>query len=312
MRILITGGAGFIGSNLAHALADDHVVGVIDDLSTGHAANLVPGAWFRRLDILDADLAAAMAEFGPDVVVHLAAQASVSVSVRDPEFDRRVNVDGTEAVARAAMHAGARRVLSASSAAIYGEPESLPLPETARKAPESPYGLSKLRAEDALVSALAGSHADYASLRFANVYGPRQDAAGEGGAVSIFCDRMAAGEPPTVFGTGEQTRDFIYVGDVVDAIVAAACSAGALPSGPGDGAAFNISTGRRTSVLELLAALREASGYRGETTFAPERDGDIMHSALDPSKAREVLGWSDGVGLCEGAARTYAWFAGRT
>jgi UDP-glucose 4-epimerase len=224
MRVLVTGGAGFIGSNLVDALvARGDTVGVIDDLSTGKAQNLNPSAWFREMDILDVSVPDVACEFAPDAVVHLAAQASVAVSLRDPNRDFAVNAEGTRAVARAALASGAKRMISASSAAVYGEPAEslLPLLETAPKAPANPYGNSKLAAESMLAEKLLGTGCDFASFRFSNVYGPRQDAAGEGGVVSLFCDRMHAGTAPVVYGTGEQTRDFIFVGDIVGAIIAA-------------------------------------------------------------------------------------------
>ncbi len=314
MRVLITGGAGFIGSNLAHALvASGHEVGVIDDLSTGKTDNIHPYAWFRQLDILDPAFPAAVAEFAPDAVVHLAAQASVAVSIQDPDRDWAVNAAGTRTVAAAARSAGARRVVSASSAAVYGEPlqSDLPLKEGAPKEPVNPYGTSKLAAETMLAEALAGSGVDYASLRFSNVYGPRQDGAGEGGVVAIFCTRMHDGVPPVVFGTGSQTRDFIYVGDVVAAIISALSSESPLAAEGPDGASYNISTGDESSVDALLLALRQASGYLGDVEREPAREGDVDRSSLDPSKAERVLGWHANQTLDKGAAVTWRWFANR-
>jgi nucleoside-diphosphate-sugar epimerase len=208
--------------------------------------------------------------------------------MREPEFDREVNAEGTRRVAAAARAVGARRMISASSAAVYGEPVELPLKETSSKSPTSPYGASKLEAEGLLASELAGSGLDFASFRFSNVYGPRQDAAGEGGVVSIFSDSIHRGAPPVIFGDGSQTRDFIYVGDVVAAIIAASLSEAELATGAGDGPAYNISTGERTSVDELLMALRQAAGYLGPAEHEAPRAGDILHSALDPTKAAEV------------------------
>jgi UDP-glucose 4-epimerase len=310
MRVLVTGGAGFIGSNLVHALvASGYDAGIIDDLSTGSAANIHPAAWFRHLDVLDDRLAGLVAEFAPDAVVHLAAQVDVQRSIVDPDRDRAVNVDGTVAVARAAAAAGARRVLSASSAAVYGEPEVVPLPETARKAPENPYGVSKLEAESALACALEGTGVDFASLRFANVYGPRQDWRGEGGVVAIFAGKLAAGERPVIFGSGGATRDFIFVGDVVGAIIAALCDEGPLARPLPDGPAYNISTGTRTSIEQLAGLLRASSGVLKEFEYRPPRDGDIEHSALDPSKARDTFGWEAHQSIENGLAMTWRWFA---
>lgn len=309
MRVLITGGAGFIGSNLARALVGEHEVGVIDDLSTGKQANLPDGVWFRRLDLLDPALDENVASFAPDVVVHLAAQASVAESLKDPARDWAVNVDGTAAVARASHAAGAFRMISASSAAVYGEPSELPLTESAQKLPLSPYGRSKLAAETILAQTLASTKSDFASMRFSNVYGPRQDWRGEGGVVAVFCGMMAASQAPLIHGTGEQTRDFIYVGDVVAAITAAILTEASLRDGQGFGPAYNISSGTRTSINELASVVSEATGYSAELAHAPWREGDIMHSALDPHKARTVFSWDARVPLKVGIAKTVEWLS---
>ena len=312
MRVLVTGGAGFIGSNLVYALiTGGNAVGVIDDMSTGKAENLHPHAWFRTLDILDPGMPAAVAEFAPEAVVHLAAQASVSVSISEPERDFAINAEGTRAVARAALAAGARRLVSASSAAVYGEPDAglLPLPETAPQTPANPYGASKLAAAGLLAEELLGTSCDFASFRFANVYGPRQDAAGEGGVVALFCAAMHGGVAPVVFGTGTQTRDFIYVGDIVGAIVAALASEEPLGTAGGDAAAYNISTGLETSVNELLMSLRQTAGYFGPADSRPARGGDVDRSSLDPSKASRVFGWRAHQILDNGLAMTWRWFA---
>lgn len=310
MRVVVTGGAGFIGSNLVVALIGaGHEVLVIDDLSSGDARNLDPRADTRTLDIRDPACAESIVRYRPQWVVHLAAQSSVPASIADPARDRSINVDGTRAIARAARDAGSQRLIFASSAAVYGEPEVVPLPETAEKRPTSPYGRSKLDAEAAVIEELQGSGTDLASLRFANVYGPRQDAAGEGGVVAVFCDRIRRGEPPVIYGDGSQTRDFIYVADVVGAIIAALEHQGRLASDGADGPAFNISTGQRTSVLELVGALRAASGYTGPVRHEPARAGDILHSALDPAKAEAVFGWRASVPLETGVGLTWRWFA---
>jgi UDP-glucose 4-epimerase len=311
MRVLITGGAGFIGSNLAYALVGGgHSVGIIDDLSTGKRENLHPHAWERVLDILDPAFPAAVAEFGPEAIVHLAAQASVGKSMIDPERDWAVNAEGTALVARAAREAGAVRMISASSAAVYGEPDeaNLPLGESARKAPVNPYGKSKLAAETTLAEALAGSNVDHASFRFSNVYGPRQDAHGEGGVVSIFCDLLATDGTPLIYGDGKQTRDFIYVGDVVGAIISAVFAEEPLASEGLDGASYNISTGLETSVNDLLMALRSASGWSGQAEYAPAREGDVLRSTLDPRKAAKAFGWSAHQTLDLGAQMTWRWY----
>jgi UDP-glucose 4-epimerase len=254
---------------------------------------------------------ALIAEFAPDVVVHLAAQASVSASVRDPQRDYSVNAEGTRAIAAAALAAGATRVISASSAAVYGEPDPalLPLPETAPKAPANPYGVSKLAAEGLLSGTLLGTGCDFASFRFANVYGPRQDAAGEGGVVAMFCAAMAGEVPAAVYGTGTQTRDFVYVGDIVGAIIAAIDSDEPLGLGAGDDGAYNISTGTEVSVNELLMTLRQTAGSFGPSEERPAREGDVLRSSLDPSKAGRVFGWHAHQLLDNGLAMTWRWFA---
>jgi UDP-glucose 4-epimerase len=309
MRVLVTGGAGFIGSNLARALvADGHSVLVIDDLSTGKRDNLPGGVALEVADILGLGLPAAFAAFGPEAVVHLAAQTDVTASIADPERDRAMNVDGTRLVAAAAAAAGARLVLSASSAAVYGEPAELPLREGSPKRPANPYGASKLAAEAALARALDGSGADFASLRFSNVYGPRQDWRGEGGVVAIFAGLFARSERPTLYGTGDQTRDFIFVEDVVGAVRAALVSAGPLAGAGADGAAYNVSTGVERSVADVVGILGSHAGTSGGFERAPARDGDVDRSVLDPAKARGALSWSAETRLEEGLAETWKWF----
>jgi UDP-glucose 4-epimerase len=308
MRVLVTGGAGFIGSNLAHALVvSGHDVGVIDDFSTGTMANIHPAVWLRKMDIRDEGLAAAIADFGPEAVVHLAAQTDVSRSIADPERDRAVNLDGTVAVARAAAACGARRMLSASSAAVYGVPEALPLREDSAKKPANPYGASKLAAESALTETLAGAGVDHASMRFANVYGPRQDWRGEGGVVAIFAAKLASGENPIIYGDGRQTRDFIYVGDVVAFIIEALLYEGEL-AGPGpDGPAYNVSTGKASTIAQVAAYLNAVSRVLLPPDFREARDGDVPDSVLDPAKANAKLDWAAGQPLENGLAFTWRW-----
>lgn len=310
MRVLVTGGAGFIGSNLVFALlSGGHEVSVVDDLSTGSIANLDPRAGFRKADILDDGFPDIMEQAAPEAVVHLAAQASVAASIRDPERDRAVNAEGTRRVAEVAKRLGARRMISASSAAIYGDPAELPLREESERTPVNPYGASKLEAEGLLAGELAGSNTDFASFRFANVYGPRQDAEGEGGVVAIFCDRLRRGLAPVIYGDGKQTRDFIYVGDIVSAVMTALESEE--PLARADGAAYNISTGLATSVDDLVMTLRIPSGYLGAAEHEASREGDIVHSVLDPSRAARVFGWKANVALETGIAMTWRWFSTR-
>lgn len=309
MRVVVTGGAGFIGSSLVHALLGGRSeVTIIDDLSTGSMDNVHPAAAFRRLDVTGPGLAEAIATARPEVVVHLAAQVSVPASILDPDLDWRVNVEGTRAVAEAAIAAGAARVLFASSAAVYGEPAELPLTEESPTRPTVPYGHSKLAAEGVLAEVLRPAGVDFACLRFANVYGPRQKAEGEGGVVAQFGSRMAKRIAPVIHGTGRQTRDFIFVADVVGACVQAAEFEGPLALPGTNGPAYNISTERATSVNMLAEGLRVAMRYPGDFEHAPAREGDVEASLLSPAKAAEVFGWRASVELQSGLQATAAWF----
>jgi UDP-glucose 4-epimerase len=306
MRALVTGGAGFIGSNLVDALlARGDGVTVVDDLSTGRRENLdgalAAGATLVELDIREgAALAELAAEAQPDVVFHLAAQIDVRKSIADPAFDASINVGGTANVLEAARSVGSPRIVSISTGgAIYGEGEGqrLPLPEDAPIAPLSPYGQSKSAAEGylALYERLYGLSG--VSLRLGNVYGPRQDPLGEAGVIAIFCGRLQAGERPTVFGDGKQTRDYIYVGDVVTAALAAAASE---ISGP-----VNVGTGIETDVLELAARLAELGGAEDfEPELAPPRTGEVQRISIDPARAERELGWRAEMGLAEGLRLT--------
>jgi len=302
MKALVTGGAGFIGSNLVDALlARGDEVTVVDNLSTGRRENLegalAAGAELVELDIREvAALAELVATTQPAVIFHLAAQIDVRKSLDDPAFDASINVGGTANVLEAARAAGARRlVFSSTGGAIYGEGEGqeLPLAEDAPLAPEAPYGQSKYAAEGylALYERLYGLST--VSLRLGNVYGPRQDPLGEAGVIAIFCGRLRSGERPTVFGDGKQTRDYIYVGDVVSAMLAAA---EAETSGP-----INIGTGVETDVLELVSALGELGGGGDfEPEFAPPRTGEVQRISIDPARAASELGWRPQMGLSEG------------
>ncbi len=309
MRVVVTGGAGFIGSSLVHALVGGGSdVTIIDDLSTGSIGNVHPAAGFRRIDVTGDDLADVIVAARPEFVVHLAAQVSVPVSIADPELDRRINVDGTRAVAEAAVAAGARRVIFASSAAVYGDPAELPLTEESPTAPVVPYGHSKLAAEGVLAEVLRPAGVDFAALRFANVYGPRQKAEGEGGVVAQFASRMAKRETPIIFGSGKQTRDFVFVSDVVNACVLAAEYDGTLALPGPNGPAYNVSTGRATSVNMLAEGLRVAMRYPGTIEHAEPRPGDVEESLLSPEKAQRVFGWHAVVELQTGLGGTAAWF----
>jgi UDP-glucose 4-epimerase len=308
MRCLVTGGAGFIGSNLVDALlARDDEVTVVDNLSTGRRENLdgalANGARLAELDIRDAGAMAELAtEARPEVVFHLAAQIDVRKSVADPAFDASVNVGGTANVLEAARAGGAARLVFVSTGgAIYGEGDGkeLPLEEGAPVEPLSAYGQSKFAAEGylALYERLYGLSS--IALRLGNVYGPRQDPLGEAGVIAIFCGKLRGGGRPTVYGDGTQTRDYIYVGDVVAAALAAA---GSVATGP-----INIGTGREASVLDLIELLRELDGAEGfEPELAPPRTGEVQRISIDPGRAERELGWSAEVGLEEGLRLTLA------
>jgi UDP-glucose 4-epimerase len=303
MKTLVTGGSGFIGSNLVDALVargDD--VAVIDDLSTGKRENLeqalANGAELIELDVRDAEgVATAVKRLGPEAIFHLAAQIDVRKSVSDPAHDSRVNVEGTINVLNAAHAAGVRRVVNTSTGgAIYGEGQIIPAPEDHPVAPEAPYGLSKFCAENycALFTRLHGLST--ISLRYGNVYGPRQDPLGEAGVIAIFCGKLLEGGRPQIFGDGKQTRDYVFVGDVVDANLRAADSDA---TGP-----FNVGRGVQTSVLDIVEALAAQSANGFEADHAPARTGEVQHIALDASRSKAELGWEAQVDLDQGLART--------
>jgi UDP-glucose 4-epimerase len=306
MKALVTGGAGFIGSNLVDALlARGDEVTVVDDLSTGRRENLeealANGARLVERDIRDADaIAALVGEVKPGAIFHLAAQIDVRKSVEDPAFDAAINVGGTANVLEGARRAGVPRIVFVSTGgAIYGEGagRELPLSEEAQLAPEAPYGQSKYAAEGylGLYERLYGLSG--VSLRLGNVYGPRQDPLGEAGVIAIFCGRLRAGEAPTVFGDGTQTRDYIYVGDVVAAALAAA---GSGATGP-----INVGTGIETDVLGLVRLLGELGGDDGfEPELAPARAGEVQRIAIDPGRAERELGWRARTSLEEGLRLT--------
>jgi UDP-glucose 4-epimerase len=308
MRTLVTGGAGFIGSNLTDALlARGDEVTVLDDLSTGRRVNLdgalAAGARLAELDVRDgAAVGALLAETRPELVFHLAAQIDVRKSVEDPYFDAAVNVGGTANVLEAARATEVGRVVFVSTGgALYGEGagKQLPLPESTEIAPLSGYGQSKFAAEGYLglferLHGLSGM-----SLRLGNVYGPRQDPLGEAGVVAIFCGLLKNGGRPTVYGDGSQTRDYIYVGDVVNAALAAGASQ--------LGGAVNIGTGREASVLDLVEILAGIEGREDFTPeFAPERAGEVQRISLDASQAERELDWAPQTALEQGLAQTLA------
>jgi UDP-glucose 4-epimerase len=308
-RILITGGAGFIGSHVAdaHLSRGDQVL-IIDDLSHGRPENIPAGAEFVELDIRDQAASDLIIDWRPDVVSHHAAQMDVRLSVADPRFDASVNVDGLLNLLEAVRKVGVRRFVYVSSGGVvYGEPEVRPTPETAPKLPESPYGVTKLTGEHYLFYYHRVHGLDYVALRYANVYGPRQDPHGEAGVVAIFSTRLINESPLTVFGDGEQTRDYVYVGDVVAAnLVVSEADLG--PARVLDERAFNVGTGTETSVNTLARHLIDASGRTVEVSHAPARPGELQRSCLATEKLRG-LGWAPQRELRDGLADTYEWIA---
>ncbi|SNS83323.1 UDP-glucose 4-epimerase [Actinomadura meyerae] len=296
---LVTGAAGFIGSHLVdRLLADGHEVIGVDDLSSG--TNIRPGVELWEMDVADPALVERAAARRPEVICHLAAQVSVRVSVSDPLGDARTNVVGTANVLEAARAAGGRKVVVTSSCAVYGVPDALPVPADAELRPASPYAASKVAGEvyAGMYRQLHGI--DFTTLTLANVYGPRQTPEGEAGVVSIFTDALLSGRPTKVYGDGTQTRDYVYVLDVVDAFARAAGEAGG-------GGRFNVGTGLQTTDRDLHTLVAEAAGAPDDPEFAPPRLGDLPAMAVDPAATREVLGWEPMTALPEGIAETVAW-----
>jgi len=304
IRCLVTGGAGFIGSHVAEVLkAAGHEVAVLDDLSSGKRHQIPAGCPFFQLDIT-ADVMPAIREFRPEAVMHLAAQVSVSVSVREPEVDARTNILGSVKLIKALAENGCRKVVYASSGASYGPLETLPLVETMRPLPVSPYGASKHTVEHYLRMARREWGLEWGALRFANVYGPRQDPHGEAGVVAIFANKILKGEQPTIFDDGELTRDYVFVEDVARANLAALEAD--LKDHPDP--IFNISTNLGTSVNRLYEMLRRAMGTEIRAKYGPPRPGDVRHSVLDNRKAHRDLNWKPQVDIDEGLRRTVAFF----
>lgn len=313
-KILVTGGAGFIGSHVAESfLARGDTVHILDDLSTGKRANLPAGATFHQLDLRSAAAAALLARERFDVIAHLAAQIDVRKSVDDPRFDADVNIAGTlnllEALRALPPAARGRLVFVSTGGALYGDAERIPTPETSPANPDSPYGIAKLSAELYLAAHGRVHGLDGAVLRLGNVYGPRQDPHGEAGVVAIFCGRIRRGEPLTIFGSGAQLRDYVYVGDVARAVVAAATRT-LPPSGPLEARAFNIGTGVGTSVLALAEGIAAVAGRTASLVHAPARAGELDRSTLAIGKAGALLDWRPEVPLAEGLRRTYLALAG--
>jgi UDP-glucose 4-epimerase len=295
---IVTGGAGFIGSHVVDALlAAGHEVTVIDDLSSGSAAKVPAGARLRELDIVDrAALQRVFDEVQPSSVFHLAAQASVTASVSDPGRDCSVNVLGTLNVVDAATKLGASVSFTSTGGALYGDDAPMPTPETRIPAPLAPYGASKWAAEAYVKTWSLSSGVPHAVCRLGNVYGPRQSPHGEAGVVAIFSEHLHTGKTPKMFGHGKPTRDYVYVGDVVSALIAANGTAGT----------FNVATGVETDVATLWSVLRDAAGSHIEPELADLRPGELQRSCLDTSLAERELGWRATVEIADGLRQTYA------
>ena len=313
-RALVSGGAGFIGSHVAdRLLAEGYHVEILDNLSSGRRENVPKGAVFHHLDIVSEDAARLVRDGRFDVLCHLAAQIDVRKSVLDPAADASINILGSLNLLEAVRTGGhpTRFVFSSTGGAIYGDFVPVPSVEEMPKDPESPYGIAKLSVELYLGYYGRVHKLDTVSLRYSNVYGPRQDPHGEAGVVAIFCNRVLKGEPLTVFGDGQQTRDYVYAVDVARANVAAATVA-LPPARQVDVRAFNIGTGRETSVLDLANTLQRAAGTSVPVEHAPARPGELPRSAVSNAKAKKALNWSPEVDLEDGLRMTYEYFAART
>ena len=306
MRVLVTGGAGFLGSHLCDALlarGDD--VAVVDDLSAGKPGRVPDEVVLSKFSVTDsADLITMTTDFHPELICHFAAQIDVRVSVVQPALDAQANVIGTISVLEAARAVGARVLLASTGAVIYGRDAPIPSLEDVLPLPESPYGVAKHCAEQ-YVQLYNRLHATrHAVLRFANVYGPRQDPAGDAGVVAIFCAQALAGHRPTVYGDGHQTRDYVYVGDAIEACLAAADS--------GRPGTWNIGSGTEVSVLDLLTIIGSVAGQDLAPVFAPARPGELHRGALAADRAWRDLGWRTTTDLSDGIARTYRWIEAGT
>ncbi len=304
MQALVTGGAGFIGSTLVdRLLAEDWKVDVVDDLSSGSLTNLATARAlpdrrfsFHRLDVASAAVVGLIEHRKPDVIFHLAAQMDVRVSVARPVFDATMNVIGSLNVFEGACAAGVKKIVFAGSGGtLYGSPQKIPTKETAAQHPESPYGVAKKAVGDYLYYYRVQHGLEYTVLALANVYGPRQNPHGEAGVVAIFADALLARKAPVIFGDGSQTRDFVFVDDVVDAFVRAATKGGGLT--------MNIGTSVETSVQQIYDRMAKLTGFREPARIEPARVGELQRSAIDPAKAEIHLGWKPFTALDDGLAR---------
>jgi UDP-glucose 4-epimerase len=306
MRVLVTGGAGFIGSHLTDALlARGDEVTVVDDLSRGRLARLDDQVVLHKLSITDAGtLTALVNQLKPELICHLAAQIDVRASVAAPADDARTNVVGTVNVLEAAREADARVLFCSTGGALYGRDAPIPSLEDVLPLPESPYGIAKYCAEQYVVLYNRLHACRHTILRLANVYGPRQDPGGESGVIPIFCARVLAGERPVIYGDGAQTRDYVYIGDAVGAFLAAADQ--------GRPGIWNIGTGLETSVLGLAHLIGEAAGHEVDPEFAAARPGELKRSALAAERAQRDLGWTPAVPLADGVRKVYRWIEADT
>lgn len=304
-KVLVTGGAGFIGSHVVEELIRrDYEVSVIDNFSSGHHENIagLPVKLYI-CDVADPAVINLIQSLKPDFIIHLAAQVSVARSVKDPLLDARTNVVGSLNVINAANSAGVKKVVFSSSAAVYGNPKSLPVLTSHPAEPESPYGLTKLTVENYLKMFDKFHHLSYGILRFSNVYGPRQDAEGEGGVVSIFADRIRKGTPPMIYGDGKQTRDFVFVKDVAAAAVSALRVENSFCA--------NVSSATSVSIIRLFEIMKAVSHSDIEVLYGPERQGDIRDSTLSNEETKSILNWVPCFDLVSGLRETLGIVSGR-
>ncbi len=300
---LVTGGAGFIGSHIVDALIRRRIkVYVVDDLSAGKRGNVNPNAHFTKLSIASPQMVEYLTRLKPEIIFHCAAQVNLRNSLIDPPTDAHTNIMGTINIAHVAGQIGVKKIIySSTGGAMYTETGKIPASETEAVEPSSPYGISKRSAEMYIHYEYQVHGLPYVTLRYANVYGPRQNAKGESGVISIFCDQMTKGQPVTIFGSGKQTRDYVYVEDVVHANMLAMDRAVV--------GTFNIGTGRETSVNSLFKKIKSMTAYQLPVRFTSPIEGEMMRSALDAKKARRELGWEAKTRLDEGLKKTVKWFS---